>query len=165
MHKTLGAAHSRIWGLVKADCLQSFSCKQEFATQSFCYGDNGVGCCTSSMERTVMVNKKQSDALENSQSETTNETASESAETLKPETSAKSASSKPAARRASSSKPVQNEPGAAKPKTRAAAKDAAIGQASDSLSSEVEPQTSAPASNRKTSNGGRNASAKSKAGT
>ena len=112
-----------------------------------------------------MVNKKQSDALENSQSETTNETASESAETLKPETSAKSASSKPASRRASGSKPVQNEPGAAKPKTRAAAKDAAIDQVPDSLSSEVEPQTSAPASNRKTSNGGRNASAKSKIGT
>jgi ribonuclease E len=76
----------------------------------FGHGNNGVDCCTDSMEHTVMVNEELFNAAENSQEASLTDAATGS----KPKSSARAAARKPAARKPAARKPAARKPAARK---------------------------------------------------
>ncbi len=110
-----------------------------------------------------MVNKKQSDARENSQPENQSESAVETAATSKSAAAKTTAASKPASSRQASSKTNAAKTNSRQPKSVAAASDSAADTAGSSAPTDS-AQAPAPTGNRRAANVSRATSAKAKGG-
>ena len=110
-----------------------------------------------------MVNKKQSDARENSQPENQSESAVETAATSKSAADKTTAASKPASSRQASSKTNAAKTNSRQPKSVAAASDSAADTAGSSAPTDSS-QAPAPTGNRRAANVSRATSAKAKGG-